>query len=184
MSKELLDRAHALIVQGKYADARSILEPLAAQSSTARRWLDNLSTPSAPPAPIVSPANSAPLPDNASPLNSDADPDPIMLTALGELATPNGSDERYLPLEGSAVQGNYTVPPSVRWEYREVVVKSWNQHMSNIEYALSQGGEKITIEDAYTLLLNENGAQGWEVVREELLPQQYVRLLLKRPVHT
>jgi hypothetical protein len=76
----------------------------------------------------------------------------------------------------------FTHDGRTRWEYREIVLKDWRQHMDNIEYALEQGGEKITIEDAYTQLLNENGAQGWEVISEQLLPQQYVRLLMKRPV--
>ncbi|MEM6529834.1 MAG: hypothetical protein AAF653_16160, partial [Chloroflexota bacterium] len=71
-----------------------------------------------------------------------------------------------------------------RWEYREIVVKTWQQHIDNIEYALSEGGEKITIEDAYTKLLNESGEQGWELVSEQVLPQQFVRLLLKRMVRS
>jgi hypothetical protein len=69
-----------------------------------------------------------------------------------------------------------------RWEYREIVLATWEQHMDNIEYALEQGGDKITIEDAYTKLLNDSGADGWELVSEQVLPQQFVRLLMKRLV--
>lgn len=111
-------------------------------------------------------AESMPL-EGESPVEPALDDD---LMPIDETADVLPTDE-FVPSDGKT-----------RWEYREVVLKDWHQHISNIEYALEQGGEKITIEDAYTKLLNESGAQGWEVVSEEVLPQQYVRLLMKRLV--
>ncbi|MEL6270938.1 MAG: hypothetical protein AAFR22_14105 [Chloroflexota bacterium] len=98
------------------------------------------------------------------------------------------TDDELMPIDETAdvlPTDNVTLDDgSMRWEYREIVVKTWQQHIDNIEYALSEGGEKITIEDAYTKLLNESGEQGWELVSEQILPQQYVRLLLKRMVRS
>ncbi len=115
---------------------------------------------------------------------------PVIPPDAGELAPPmlaqSAGAVEDMPIDqpGEVIPVGADVPAAAvtgGWEYREIVVKTWQQHMSNIEYALEQGGEKITIEDAYTKLLNETGAQGWEVIREEVLPQQYVRLLMKRP---
>ncbi len=128
-------------------------------------------------------------------LSPDAVEEPRVHTLLAERAPEIPLDEGFPMVAQSATEDMPIIEPSdlipvgveapvstegSGWEYREIVVKTWQQHMSNIEYALEQGGEKITIEDAYVKLLNETGAQGWEVVREEVLPQQYVRLLMKR----
>lgn len=176
MSRELLERAQNLIVRKEYDAARAILTPLADRSTTARRWLTNLNQLTASTtdtAPAVDATEAPASEPSAEPSVADATPADELSTDT--LIPPEAGESLMTKAEAEAVLG-------VRWEYREIVLKTWQQHMSNIEYALSQGGEKTTIEDAYTHMLNENGANGWEVISEEVLPQQYVRLLLKRPV--
>lgn len=174
MSKELLEQAHDLIVRQDYAEAREILVDLQDRSSTARRWLaqlddilaregdepTNVATNTSVPPPAAEPVGSATV------AADDAQVEPT--SASGE---------------HSLLSETFTHDARQRWEYREIVLRNWDQHLSNIEYALAQGSsEKITVEDAYVRLLNENGAQGWEIIAEEILPQQYIRLLMKRPV--
>lgn len=257
MSKEQLDRARALIIEGQLDKAREILAPLANVSTTAQRWLAHLddlaadenetetavevssapdddaqtSTEAAvmeevdaeifaepePPATDAGDDDSMlPVPPEAPaatmPATDDEDETPISsdITGAAPAIDPEPRpvpDEMYIPADVDAEVSDSPpdedeipidetrdvlpvddngVPPAVRgqWEYREIVLKNWQQHISNIEYALEQGGEKITIEDAYTRLLNEHGAQGWEVISEEVLPQQYIRLLMKRPARS
>lgn len=247
MSRQLLERAHDLIVERHYDEARDILLQLQDRSSTARRWLENLNRvdePEPQPQPTVDDdqpesVGGITLDDFESdtsiidediaqdaelaPINSEPPPAPMMAAEsasmpteaedVAAIDTPADSglvvqtEPRPVP-ENVAIPVDESPMPAApmdddllpidemadliptedgplddgvsRWEYREVVLKTWHQHIDNIEYALEQGGEKITIEDAYTKLLNESGAQGWEVVREEVLPQQYVRLLMKR----
>lgn len=203
MSRELLERAQSLIISEDYDEARNILEGLKDMSSTARKWLENLNVleaerlaqsepaappPSAAPRPISEDVDEATVDfvDDEDTIEMSAvshdDEPPISVDSSmnlrGDYISPDEAPTVVVPQTEMAASGSTTV----RWEYREIVLRTWHQHMSNIEYALEQGGEKITIEDAYTRLLNENGAQGWEVVSEEVLPQQYVRLLMKRPV--
>lgn len=69
--------------------------------------------------------------------------------------------------------------PPMQWEYREIILETWPDHMKNIEAALADGGERIVIDDDYTHQLNQDGAQGWEVV-SELVMERHIRLLMKR----
>jgi len=207
MSKELLDRAYELILGQQYAEARDILLPLQEQSTTARRWLANLSEmlpgdaepqpqePEAVPEPAaVSTLDTASVPvvpgtEAEQEPQASLPPAAVSVPVLPPLDEPYPAavDADDMPIDETADLLPAEDEPAAkgglpRWEYREIVVKTWQQHVDNIEYALGEGGEKITIEDAYTRILNENGRQGWEVISEEVLPQQYVRLLMKRPV--
>lgn len=68
-----------------------------------------------------------------------------------------------------------------QWEYLEVFVAFWQQHLGNSEYALSQGENgAVSVDDSYTHLLNQYGEDGWELVNEMVLPSQNTRLLFKR----
>ncbi len=188
MSLEKLQQAHDLIVRKAYEEAREILVELKDQSSTARRWLaqvdeilDRQNEDEAEA--IAQSENDLPAPESTE---SSYSPPPISPEPVGS-ATVAADDAQVEPTsasgEHSLLSETYTHDARQRWEYREIVLRNWNQHLSNIEYALEQGtAEKITVEDAYVRLLNENGAQGWEVIAEEILPQQYIRLLMKRPV--
>jgi len=131
--------------------------------------------PSAHPEPEPQPSSS--LPPAAVPVLPLVDAPPPSAVSADDMPIDETADLLPADDEPRVVMSNLP-----RWEYREIVVKTWQEHVSNIEYALGEGGEKITIEDAYTRILNENGRQGWEVISEEVLPQQYVRLLMKRPV--
>lgn len=192
MSKALLDKAYALILQQEYSAAREILYGLQDRSSTARRWLENLrqelgDDPPAPSAPEVSASATEPAPPSVVPTERTPEPSPAPVLTNAPSYLPYDDDDATIAALSASVPAPAVpvvgmVATDVRWEYREIVLKNWQQHMSNIEYALSQGGDKITIEDAYTRLLNESGAEGWEVISEEVLPQQYVRLLMKRGV--
>lgn len=73
-------------------------------------------------------------------------------------------------------------PGGVQWEYREVVLQGWESHMQNVEAALDENadGEQVMVADSYTQQLNAVGADGWEVVSEQVLAEQRVRLLMKR----
>lgn len=246
MSKEQLDHARELIIEGQFDEARTILTPLADISTTAQKWLAHLDEV-APVEPVEGQDDTdedfviAPdeadtsafaremnvfeesdetglMPDEDTveivttaarsrafegdmdtqpALDVDAaptvhpEPRPVpdqMFIPADETQSPTAAaDAHEMPIDETAHllpvdDGDVPAGAGMRWEYREIVLKNWHQHVSNIEYALEQGGEKITIEDAYTQLLNESGAQGWEVISEEVLPQQYIRLLLKRPV--
>jgi hypothetical protein len=155
MSRVQLEQAHDLIIRKQYDDARAILSSLQDRSSTARRWLANLEH-----------------------LQEQDDAQPPMTTTTEAPQPPTSASGEY-----HALSETFTHDSRPRWEYREIILRNWEQHLSNIDYALEQGqGEKITIEDAYVRLLNENGEQGWELISEERLPQQYIRLLMKRPV--
>jgi hypothetical protein len=164
MSRQQLEQAHELIIRKQYEEARVILESLQAQSSTARRWLANLDE-------ILQDRREAQALGSVGAVADERDSGAMLSTSSV------GTDE-------TLIADAFTFDGRQRWEYREVVVKMWQQHMSNIDYVLEQGGEQITIDDAYTRLLNENGAEGWEVISEEVLPQQFVRLLMKRPVQS
>ena len=182
MSRELLERAHTLIVDELYDEAREILVQLQDRSSTARNWLANINKIS----PLQSETSSeSPVKDYLTFRESQPEGDSKV-----QFDNTNNDGDSHAVSTGEELPIDNTYPVETinvlrgegRWEYREIVLKTWHQHLSNIEYALEQGGEKITIEDAYTQLLNENGAEGWEIIREEVLPQQYVRLLMKRRV--
>ncbi|MEO0562410.1 MAG: hypothetical protein AAF125_09860 [Chloroflexota bacterium] len=183
MSRQQLERAHDLILSEAYTEARELLTPLVQRSSTARRWMAHLDE-------ILGEDETAPEPE--SPMVDSTPSESVAVVATGPSQPSFAEGEQPGLGEGpTAASGDYSMMTEsfthdgrTRWEYREIVLRNWDQHLSNIEYALEQGsGEKITIEDAYVKLLNENGAQGWEVIAEEILPQQYIRLLMKRPVY-
>ena len=152
MSKALLDQAYQHIIHQQYTAAKEILVQLP-HSSTAVRWLKNV--------------DSILLVHNGNVVSGMAD---IQLTDFEY-----GEDVKQLfsPAE---------TKPRLIWEYREIVLKNWQQHIETVEYVLNQGGaSQITVQDAYTHILNENGAVGWELIKEDILPQQLLRLLFKRP---
>lgn len=99
---------------------------------------------------------------------------PVTITDVDDLPIDETAD--VLPLDDE----NESAGP--QWEYREVILRDWVHHLSNIEAALSQNRDanRVRIEDAYTERLNEDGAQGWEVVSEQVLLEQGIRVLMKR----
>ena len=99
---------------------------------------------------------------------------PVTITDVDEMPI----DE----LAGCCRPGPFRFTGEVQWEYREVVLHDWGRHMDNVEAALEDNGdsEHVTVEDTYTQQLNAAGAAGWEVVSEQVLPEQRVRLLMKR----
>jgi len=172
MSRALLEEAQDLIMRQAYDEAREILVTLQDRSSTARRWLANLNELEA---------------EQAAAEAQDVEEDAVeapMASDEEAAARPKVSADQPSAASGEyhAFSETYQHDARQQWEYREIVLANWNQNMDNIEYALEQGGDRITVEDAYVRLLNENGAQGWEVIAEEILPQQHIRLLMKRPV--
>jgi hypothetical protein len=172
MSRALLEKAQDLILRQAYDEAREILESLQERSSTARRWLANLNELEAEQ-------------EAAEAQQLETVDDTTMVLAEEPTLKASSATEQPTAASGEyqAFAETYQHDARQQWEYREIVLANWNQHMDNIQYALEQGGsEKITVEDAYVRLLNENGAQGWEVIAEEILPQQHIRLLMKRPV--
>ncbi len=178
MSREKLQQAHDLIVRKAYEEARDILLDLKDRSSTARRWLAQVDD-------ILSREDEV-TSTEATP-HTATSTSPSISNELTTSAAVSSDDPYTSPTSASGdhdlLSETFTHDARQRWEYREIVLRNWDQHISNIEYALEQGtAEKITIEDAYVRLLNENGAQGWEIIAEEILPQQYIRLLMKRPV--
>lgn len=67
----------------------------------------------------------------------------------------------------------------VRWEYIEVFVKADDRMPANLEVLLDDK-QLTTVDHFYTHLLNDYGAQGWELVSEELYGGGHIRLLFKR----
>lgn len=250
MSKQLLDKAHDLILREDYNAARDILRPLAERSTTARRWLQNLDE-------MQSTSDDATdrldeqMQAEREALDEIADSNEMVVSeqnagngrAIGARHDVMGvpvtitdvDDNDEVPAEGvqddenAVAEGdNDLLPPDefgaqslapaedinempvtitdvdempidelagmlppgggdnpqggVQWEYREVVLNDWERHMDNVEVALEDNGDSghVTVEDTYTEQLNEIGAAGWEVVSEQVLPEQRVRLLMKR----
>lgn len=67
-----------------------------------------------------------------------------------------------------------------QWEYQEVLVKASDRTVPDLPL-LSADKPFTTVEHFYTRLLNEYGAQGWELFSEEPEGGDFVRLLFKRP---
>lgn len=65
------------------------------------------------------------------------------------------------------------------WEYLEVFVKASERQQADAGIVLA-GQTFTTVEHFYTRKLNEFGAQGWELLSEELQGGDYYRLLFKR----
>lgn len=70
--------------------------------------------------------------------------------------------------------------PVSAWEYLEVFVKATERQQADARIVLT-GQSFTTVEHFYTRKLNELGAQGWELLSEELQGGDYYRLLFKRP---
>ncbi|GIL09391.1 MAG: hypothetical protein BroJett033_9020 [Chloroflexota bacterium] len=67
------------------------------------------------------------------------------------------------------------------WEYLEVYVRANEQQPpANLGVVLTEQ-QATTADHAYTRLLNQYGAAGWELVSELLQGGDFVRLLFKRP---
>ncbi len=65
------------------------------------------------------------------------------------------------------------------WEYLEVFVKASERQQADARVVLA-GQTFTTVEHFYTRKLNELGAQGWELLSEELQGGDFYRLLFKR----
>ncbi len=92
--------------------------------------------------------------------------------------------KRPLPFEAQAAADSGIVTRRAgsagpRWEYLEVFITNWKEHADNVGYALDTGGQLLTVDDFYTRMLNEYGAEGWELLSESVEPTR-VRLLFKR----
>ncbi len=66
------------------------------------------------------------------------------------------------------------------WEYLEVYVKASERLLSNVALVMNDGCS-TTVDHYYSRILNEYGADGWELVSEELEGGDFYRLLFKRP---
>lgn len=93
------------------------------------------------------------------------------LAKLGELAP----DPPPRPEAGG--EGEQTVRA---WEYLEVFVKAGDRQQADAGVVLA-GQSFTTVDHFYTRKLNEFGAQGWELLSEELQGGDFYRLLFKRP---
>ena len=69
--------------------------------------------------------------------------------------------------------------PAGGWEYLEVFVKASERQQADARVVLA-GQTFTTVEHFYTRKLNELGAQGWELLSEELQGGDFYRLLFKR----
>jgi hypothetical protein len=70
------------------------------------------------------------------------------------------------------------------WEYLEVYVQAGEQKPpANLSAVLTEQ-QATTTDHAYTRLLNQYGAAGWELVSEALQGGDFVRLLFKRPARS
>jgi len=71
--------------------------------------------------------------------------------------------------------------PAGAWEYLEVFVKASERQQADARVVLA-GQTFTTVEHFYTRKLNELGAQGWELLSEELQGGDFYRLLFKRRI--
>ncbi|MCY3946579.1 MAG: hypothetical protein OXF44_09895 [Anaerolineaceae bacterium] len=71
--------------------------------------------------------------------------------------------------------------PGGAWEYLEVFVKASERQQADARVVLA-GQTFTTVEHFYTRKLNELGAQGWELLSEELQGGDFYRLLFKRRI--
>lgn len=67
----------------------------------------------------------------------------------------------------------------LKWEYLEVYVKTSDRLPADIN-AVIEDRPFTTVEHFYTRMLNQYGAEGWELVAEELQGGDFYRLLFKR----
>ena len=81
-----------------------------------------------------------------------------------------GKLDEIAPVESDAVTG---------WEYLEVFVKA-NERLTSELNEVIEDRSFTTVEHFYTQLLNDYGAQGWELLSEELQGGDFYRLLFKR----
>jgi hypothetical protein len=66
-----------------------------------------------------------------------------------------------------------------QWEYLEVYVKAVEKIPSDLQ-AILEDNHFTTVEHFYSRLLNEYGAQGWELFSEDAHGGDLIRLLFKR----
>ena len=66
------------------------------------------------------------------------------------------------------------------WEYQEIFVKAADQLPQDVAQVIDDR-RFTTVDHFYTRLLNQYGAEGWELVSEDLHGGDVVRLLFKRP---
>ncbi|MCY3718763.1 MAG: hypothetical protein OXG07_04295 [Anaerolineaceae bacterium] len=71
--------------------------------------------------------------------------------------------------------------PAGAWEYLEVFVKASERQQADARVVLASQ-TFTTVEHFYTRKLNELGAQGWELLSEELQGGDFYRLLFKRRI--
>ena len=68
------------------------------------------------------------------------------------------------------------------WEYIEVYVKASERLLANAATVMDER-RSTTVDHYYSRILNEYGADGWELISEELEGGDYYRLLFKRPCY-
>ncbi len=66
-----------------------------------------------------------------------------------------------------------------QWEYLEVYVKAIEKIPSDLQ-AILEDNNFTTVEHFYSRLLNDYGAQGWELFAEDAHGGDLIRLLFKR----
>lgn len=69
---------------------------------------------------------------------------------------------------------------SAMWEYLEIYVRADERTPGDVAQVM-EDRHFTTVDHFYTRLLNDYGAEGWELVSEDLHGGDLVRLLLKRP---
>lgn len=67
------------------------------------------------------------------------------------------------------------------WEYQEIFVKAADQLPQDVAQVIDDH-HFTTVDHFYTRLLNEYGAEGWELISEAQHGGDVVRLLFKRPM--
>jgi hypothetical protein len=68
-----------------------------------------------------------------------------------------------------------------QWEYLELFVRASDRTPPDLHNIIEQG-QFTTVEHFYSRLLNDYGAEGWELVTEDSHGGDLVRLLFKRPL--
>lgn len=68
---------------------------------------------------------------------------------------------------------------TMQWEYMDVYIRASDRIPTDLHTVLEEH-QFTTVDHFYSRLLNDYGAQGWELVSEDLQGAELVRLLFKR----
>lgn len=104
------------------------------------------------------------------------------LAKLDEIAPQTSLPDEIIAPQAAetTVQTNGSTPTMQGWEYLEVYVKA-SDKLPAVDFAsVLDEQELTTVNHFYTRLLNDYGAQGWELVSEEQHGGEVIRLLFKR----